>query len=287
MRFVTHQIRATPQARDGLFHQQQATLRNDSSDVSTIWVFSRLAYAWRSRSPKSFRKSGPIILIGSLHLIAFTAASILASRITTIDEEVLVARNPYCGPWGGFNGSITDDIENQNLAWAWTFTTVQSTQKYVDSCLTNPQFLPECTMFTSPRLNWTSATDKPCPFGDLCLGPALYLDTGLIDSRDDLGVNSRDSDRIQWRHNVTCAPITTDGYSKNGTSTVNYDSHYSGNGNMGFNYTGLYYGPSVQNLSLSGVNDPDLWNATYVHTNFLESADLSDAGVLSPPYYLV
>jgi hypothetical protein len=286
LRFVTHQLRATPEARDGLFHQQQAILRNDNSDVSTIWVFGRLAYAWRSRSPKTFRKSWPIIMIGLLHLVAFTAASILASRITTTDEEVLVARNPYCGPWGGFNGNPGSDVEVLNLFKAYTYTTVQSTQKYVQSCLTNPQSLPECTMFINPRLNWTSAINSTCPFGDLCLGPALYLDTGLIDSRDDLGINSHESDRVQWRHNLTCSPITTDGYSENGTSTVNYENHY-GNGKMDFNYTALYYGPTSQNGSLSGVENLAILNATYVHTNFLESAKVSNSDTVLLPYYLL
>lgn len=284
MRFVAHQMRATPQERDGLFHQQQATLRNENSDVSTIWVFSRLAYAWRSRAPKSFLRSGPIVLVALLHIIAFTAASILASRITTTDEEVLISRSPYCGQWGGFNGSYTSDYQNLALAWGYTFNTVQDTDKYVQSCLTSPQSLPECTMFTTPRLNWTSTRDIPCPFGDLCLGEALYIDTGLIDSRDDLGINSGDDDRVQWRHNMTCAPITSKGYAVDGTSTRNYQDH-NGGGVLDFNYTALYYGPSVKNASLWGVDDSALWNATYIYTNFKDASVLSSSNAVFPAYY--
>ncbi|KUJ19582.1 uncharacterized protein LY89DRAFT_495585 [Mollisia scopiformis] len=97
VRFIAHQLCTTTQSRDGLHHQQQAILRNNNSDISTIWMFARIGYAWHSRCPKSFQKSISLILIGTFHLLVFDAASILASHITTTDSEVLVASSPYCG----------------------------------------------------------------------------------------------------------------------------------------------------------------------------------------------
>lgn len=269
IRFITHQIRATAQARDGLYHQQQAILRNDNYDVSTIWAFARIAYAWRHRSRKSFRNSVTLILIGALHLTAFGTASILASHVTTADGEVLIAPSPYCGFWKDYNSTLA---EEGIFRYTYYQAATLSSHEYVQNCLAESQSLPECNLFKQLRLNWTATTSNPCPFGDLCLGPSngtLYLDTGMIDSRRDLGINSRNEDRIQWRKNVSCVPITTKGYSKNGTSTVRYtDVHY--NGQNTFNYTALFYGSRWMNLSTVGINDPDLMNSTYIHTNFVD-----------------
>jgi hypothetical protein len=137
--FITHQTRATTQAQDALFHQQQATLRNDNSDLGTIWILSRLAYTWRSRSPKTFRKSMLIILMGSLHLIDFSAASVLASRITTTNEEVLIARNTFCGPWTTREGHDLTELQQSLLEEDYETSTMQSVNEYVQSCLTEPQ----------------------------------------------------------------------------------------------------------------------------------------------------
>jgi hypothetical protein len=110
----------------------------------------------------------------------------------------------------------------------------------------------------------------------MCLGPinsSLYLDSRLIDSRDDLGINSRDEDRVQWRKNTTCIPITTTGYQKNGTSSIAYQSMtYIGQNN--FNYTALFYGPNWDSPgSLAAPLDPVLKkNATYINTNFYDIA---------------
>lgn len=141
-------------------------------------------------------------------------------------------------------------------------------------------------MFKRERLPWTSTTNNSCPFDDLCLGPALYLDTGLIDSRDDLGINGHDSDRVQWRNNLTCVPITTDGYSKQGTSSYNYLGDFS-SGNITFNYTALLYGPPDDNFLLYGVEDLTLQNATYLYTNFMDLAVPSHGSEGLVPYYLM
>ncbi|KUJ10441.1 uncharacterized protein LY89DRAFT_723648 [Mollisia scopiformis] len=270
VRFITHQLRATTQARSGLYHQQQAILRNDNSDTSTVWELTRTAYAWRSQSPKSFQNSIALVSIGILHLLAFGATSILASHITTTDSQVLVAQSPHCGPW---EAEVNNPLSPVSMiADSYGFLTMQSSGKYVENCLAESASLPECDMFKRLELNWTSTTNQPCPFGDMCLGPAngsLYMDTGYVDSRDDLGINGKDEDRIQWRRNATCVPIKTDGFSTNGTSVVNYkDPHYYGRNN--FNYTALFYGPMYGSPSEWGMDDPALQNATYIYTNFYD-----------------
>ncbi|KUJ06552.1 uncharacterized protein LY89DRAFT_769160 [Mollisia scopiformis] len=241
--FIVHQRRTTTLARDGLHHQQQAVLRNNNSDASFTWQFSRIGWAWRSRALRPYRRSLLFIVMGVLHLVAFGAAGILASHIITAGDEVTVARSSRCGPWVSVTESGSDPISDAHILQAsYIATLARAGQQYVQDCPGDSQSLPECNMFKRSQLPWVSRANTSCPFDDLCLGPlnsGLSLDTGLVDSRDDLGINGREGDRIQWRKNITCVPITTDGHSKNGTSFVNYRYPYY-RGRNAFNYTAIF-----------------------------------------------
>jgi hypothetical protein len=253
--------------RDGLFHQQQALLRNNKSDINGIWQFTLVGWVWRKRITGSFRKSVSLIVIGILHFMAFGAAGVLSSHITTTGNQVLLSRSLKCGPWNETDNSLF-----------WTLyldSSTSSSQQYVQNCLSGTgQQSPECSLYKRMQLKWSS-TSVPCPFDGMCLGPpnsSLHMDTGFIDSRDDLGINSRDEDRIQWRKNATCIPITTSGYMKNGTSSITYQSS-TYIGQNAFNYTALFYGPNWNSpANIAAPLDPVLSNATYVNTNFYDIA---------------
>ncbi|KAL9618940.1 MAG: hypothetical protein Q9160_006404 [Pyrenula sp. 1 TL-2023] len=49
----------------------------------------------------------------------------------------------------------------------------------------------------------------------------LRIDTGLLDSHDDLGINARPTDRVRYQNLVECAPLITDGYTRRFTSANN------------------------------------------------------------------
>lgn len=235
-----------------------------------VWVLSRMAYAWKHRSPKSVRKSLPLILVGIIHLLAFAAASILASHITTTDQEVLIIRGSYCGQWNSFDDTELAS-ENRLTQVVYNDLTMQHSSYYVENCLMKSQSLPECQIFKKPQLNWTSTENNPCPFEGLCVGPgSLHIDSGLLDSRKHFGINGQDRDRVQWRKNTTCSPITTKGYSTSGNTTITYTNHQTG-GQTIVNYTALFYGDAYVTAASLGVSDPALQNATYVYTDYIDA----------------
>ena len=272
--FAAHQLRTTTQARDGMHHQQQAVLRNNTSDISTLWQFIKIGWAWRSIPWRSIRRSLPPILIGIVHLLSFGAASILASYITSAGNQVLVARSPTCGKWGpNSDAQVIADPELTVAFQSYRTTIMETSKQYVLNCLKEPQSLPECNVFKSLQLKWTS-TKVPCPFDGLCLGPAnssLNMDTGFIDSRDDLGINAQNDDRVKIRRNTTCIPITTEGYTTTGSS-------FAGGASSDhpirtpFNYTAVFYGPTYNNLTSAGLTDPAIQNSTYIYTKFRDVA---------------
>jgi hypothetical protein len=260
--FIAHQMRTTTEARDGIHYQQQATLRNNSSDIGTTWQLAKIAWFWRSHEMSSPRKSFPLILTGLFHLLAFGVLSVFSARITTLGNDVLLARSPSCGIWNERVNSSNAEPYNVDMK-----SLVQSSQDYVQHCLIEQAILPECNKFKRLQLNWTSTTNASCPFGNgMCLGPAnssLSFDTGLIDSRDDLGINSNDRNRVQYRKIATCSPLKTEGFvfPTNSTSSSTRPALVE---------TGAFYGPNL------GVSPEDSGaggtfpNATYVTTNFLD-----------------
>ena len=260
--------------RDGLYHQQQAVLRNNRSDINSIWQFTQIGWSWRRRTAKSFRKTLTLIFIGIFHFLAFGAAGLLSSHITTAGDQVLGGRNANCGD---FSDAYTAHMVSDQLIYQSS--AIDASQHYVRNCLGSGDYQSvECGIYKRMEFNWTSSY-IPCPFNDLCLGPensSLHLETGLIDSRDDMGINGGDEERIQWRKNVTCSPITTMGYQNTGTSNMTYlSTNYEGRNS--FNYTALYYGASSYFLDKLPINtavplDPILTNATYIYTNFYDIA---------------
>jgi hypothetical protein len=52
-----------------------------------------------------------------------------------------------------------------------------------------------------------------CPFaGNACLTPAVRFDSGLLNSNDDLGMNSPSKFSLSLRRITTCAPIDAEKY---------------------------------------------------------------------------
>jgi hypothetical protein len=268
-------MRATREARGGAYHQEQAVLRNNVSDINSLWQLTKIWWSWRSGSSWRARPSFNLFFLGLLHLAAFGAAGILAFRITGAGNQVLIARSSNCGPWYPIFAPLSDVPKAKMDAFqSYLDIIAVASEDYVQNCLADPRSLPECGKYQTRQLNWTS-TKISCPFGELCLGPAnstLQMTTGLLDSRDDFGINSGNEDRVHLRKVATCIPITADGYTSNGTTTIYYTNMMREPGAITVNYTAAFYGATGLNLSDVGILDPGLQNMTYMYTNFREAA---------------
>lgn len=76
--------------------------------------------------------------------------------------------------------------------------------------------LLDCNKFVVKNLaGKITQRNSSCPFpGNVCRSNKtnLLLDTGYLDSNDDLGLSTPQSQRFKWRYVLQCAPILTDGY---------------------------------------------------------------------------
>ncbi|RZM18123.1 MAG: hypothetical protein EOO88_41565, partial [Pedobacter sp.] len=86
---------------------------------------------------------------------------------------------------------------------------------YGMQCYTNNSHTDGCNTYLKPRLPLISTRGQPCPFGDnICKleNDNLMMDTGYLDSLEDLGINTAQKDRFQLRMVYQCAPLKTQGY---------------------------------------------------------------------------
>ncbi|KAL7621859.1 hypothetical protein AAE478_007359 [Parahypoxylon ruwenzoriense] len=199
-----------------ILQQQQVILRAGLLSGSTAFRLANLFWANRS-TPSSLLSSWPLILLSLLYTIASIAAGLYSSKIidSSFQIEVLV-NSPNCGYVNpntlGASADITVAVDRYYLD-AVSIATAYSRRCYNT---TDPQ---HCSPFVKSTINWTTDWHARCPFHEsMCIGPAMQIDTGLINSNIDLGLNSASKDQINIRKITTCAPITQENY----TTIVKY-----------------------------------------------------------------
>ena len=215
VQFVLHQVRATPEPRDGLYHQQQVILRNSSSELGALWQMVRIAFAWRTqRTVKSYRRSIPLVSFTLLHFCFFTTAGIFSSKILDAGDEVL-SRSPFCGVYNltylaslGTTGAVEKPNHLVSEFNANAQALFQQSQQYVQFCSNSGA---ACRGLPQQKLPWNWTEGSQCPFEPPVCSPdlqkSIVIDTGLISSNRHLGLNAPERDRIQYRKVTTCTVL--------------------------------------------------------------------------------
>ena len=223
--FIMHQFRATNAPRSGFYHQTEALLRNSQSSGSVLWTLVKMTWRWRSKGVGAVRASLPLMVSAALHLALLAATTVLSSRVLSTGDEVQV-HGDMCG-WIVLNGTQNSTALKQDVAFAsdmaakWTAAQVI---KYVGACYNRTSFADSatCKFYTRTSLSSTSSSEIPCPFSSrICATQnAFQVDTGLIDSQHDLGINTPADSSIKFRKILTCAPILADRFSSGNWSTT-------------------------------------------------------------------
>jgi hypothetical protein len=258
--FIFHQCRASKGPLDGYYHQQQAVLRNNTSDLNTLRQLLRITWAWRGKARRPFRRSVHLLLWAFLHFVLFGLAGVFSSTVVTAGKAAL-SRSPYCGVLSPSYlqslGTLQTPLVNQrNLdLQAKSEDDTQLSQEYVQTCYNVTTPPSSCSSYARRQLSWTTNRNVTCPFDSpVCHPsvPAVSFDTGYIDSSDDLGLNAQTKDRISYRRLTTCVPLNDKVY------ITGYRNVSSDSGGPNLEAVDAYYGPS---------NGGDR-NATYSFGNF-------------------
>lgn len=143
--------------------------------------------------------------------------------------------------------------------WPYTAESTTESATHASQCYTQLDLQLGCDLFVQPRLPVLVDQNAPCPFANLCLSnnSNLRLDTGLINSRYDLGINTPIDERVWYRKVLHCAPLKTDAY----TAQYNISQELS--------YKRYYYGPLASyNYIFEAVNGVYRQFKTENHTSF-------------------
>lgn len=209
-------------------------LRNSSSAAAGCWTVYQLAWTWRRDAKGVLARTLPALIFSAVSFCAFTVAGGFSSSISSgVGNEVLLD-GTHCG--AVYTGALS--IDDASTLQSYIARTINNAANYAQQCYSvNATGIFDCTTFIRDHIGATIDNQAACPFHDaICRSndSNIRLDSGYIDSREDLGLNMPDDQRIFFRQVLHCAPLNTEGLARN-TSTSSD------------NYTQYWYGPSIDN----------------------------------------
>ena len=255
--FVAHFARSSQDARDGLYHQQQAILRNASDPEYGFRMMISLGWAWRRRAKSAIFRVLGLVVMSLVCLTGFSVASLFSSQISSkVGNEVLLKGANCSIPTPTIDlSTVTGDLYDnwfvpRNRAWALR---MQNAANYALQCYsTTGERQLECATFTQRRLPVAADMRAGCPFNSTICRAAdanLFLDTGYLDSHEHFGMNAAPSERFLYRKVVHCAPLVTEGYVR--TVNISNDTSYTV-----YNYS-VGNSPPPYAYSNDAKNDPN------------------------------
>ncbi|KAL9105978.1 MAG: hypothetical protein Q9227_008933 [Pyrenula ochraceoflavens] len=220
--FVLHQFLLSKSAQDGLYHQRQAILRNAMDEKSGFFSLGRVLWAWHVTAHRPYYRMIPIISFALLASIVFALGGLFSSRISSsMGNEVLLA-SPNCGTDFG-NSSYYPQTAEQNaqILQPWLAERLDYFSNYAQRCYSDSAQADGCTPYVQRRISSTVDRNATCPFEQsMCRHPDknIRLDTGLINSQTDIGLNTPSDLQFNVRFVTHCGPLRSEGYSE----TVHY-----------------------------------------------------------------
>ena len=96
--YACFQMRSSQVPRDGIYHQQQAILRNSASALRSLVDWAKMTLAWRKQGQRPALRSAGFMIWAVIHVSIFAVAGIFSSKVTRTGSEVLM-RGDICGMW--------------------------------------------------------------------------------------------------------------------------------------------------------------------------------------------
>lgn len=217
--FIFHSRSSSKEPQDALYHQRQAIFRNSTTAQDAAWSLACAMRAWSrpSRTTHPYRRLFPAATSAVIICVSFTIAGLFSSNVTSKTSNEVLIRSNTCGYIDYGRLDVHDTLthympystQNQNAFMNYAMQCYQDTFRSAR---------PEtCQIYVKPRLPIKRTTNASCPFAEeICQNrnSNLLLDSGFLNSHDDLGINMPLEDRFLFRMVHQCAPIVSDGFSK-------------------------------------------------------------------------
>jgi hypothetical protein len=188
------------------YRQKQVLLRNSTGNLGTILTsFNLFKTWWKYGFWKALKRTGPLCLIAVLFWLFWQIAAIVSFYIwQTSPPTVGLVRGGVCG----YNILAGPNAET-SYRRSGLFETVQA-ETYVNQCY-GASSSGVCNVYAERKISY-HGSDTTCPFttADICIttnSKPYRLETALIDSHTDLGINAPPHDRVAYQKINTCSPI--------------------------------------------------------------------------------
>lgn len=202
-----------PTPRDEVFYlQRQVLVRNSSSAAEAFTSLAGLVREWKQR--RYTVRSLPHLIVTALLFMGWALTAMFVPFVhTRSPDRVLIRRSSHCGYT---NQSLVASAGPAvySLGAFVEASLMEEAQAYVQRCYGSHNS-PSCTAFPRQSIRFIETPGAPCPLAsaDLCIttnSTVLQLDTGLVDSSKDFGINTKASDSVQYRRLTTCSPFRAD-----------------------------------------------------------------------------
>ena len=210
--FLIHQHRIKKGPSNAMHCQQQVVLRNSDSAGAVVWQMIQVAWAWRKLARKSSLQSLWLALWPLCNMLLFSVAGVFSAEVTKAAGNETLILSPNCGYLlPDSNRSDLPVIMQSSASNALEANDTLTASAYARACYGKKLVGLQCYQYPKPNIPWTNKTDLPCPFGgDICKDTGGFeMDSGLIDSHDLLGINSKVSDRVHHRRVTSCSVLQT------------------------------------------------------------------------------
>lgn len=217
---ASHSIGSSHRGREGYYHQRQAILRNASNPESGLSNLVQILWAWRSTSKGVWFAILPALALAILCVVGFAVASGFSSQISSSMGDEVLLKGTNCAWVDSTSPTLLLPLGKFARVWRpYEAQTWVTSSNYAEECYnqTGSPGVMNCGTFVQNRLQFTVNNTAGCPFSDrMCRTKKsnIFIDSGLLDSNDDFGINSAQDHRIQWRKVVHCAPLVTEGFKK-------------------------------------------------------------------------
>jgi hypothetical protein len=214
---LLHRYYSTANPRGTVHHQRQVILCNSASPEAGLFDVVKLFYAWRRSGLQRLIGLVPLLLFAVTYLVSLTVAGGFSSTISTaVGDEVLI-RSGFCGPI-----VTSQDIRDDGTSTRFVAEKLYNAANYAQQCYSTGNSSGDqsstmaCNKFVVSNLRTATVNyTSECPFQQkICRSTrsTLRLDSGYIDSNNDLGLNAPRNARVAVRYVMQCTPLETQGY---------------------------------------------------------------------------
>lgn len=185
--------------------------------------------------------SSTFIELHTYHSSVFYFQYANRGQISTFTADEVLISSPSCGQViqpSEINPLYFDFLPYQSKMYT-------ASNSYAQQCYGNGTRAQDCPTFIKTQLPQKITPNWTCPFpgkDKICMHDSLNLriESGPIDSHNDLGINGPPEDRFTHRNVLECAPLQTNAYKEIVGSTEN-DSVVL-----------LHYGPVINETNETG-----------------------------------